>query len=101
MKQINLLSLVNAYNSLEAELFKQYLKSYGIKLKDNDEALHFKYFVEEFQRSKDVKVDIFNGFNGYFVGYTIPQISKEFDLLRIGNIIVNIEIKRIVQKRKY
>ena len=94
MKQINLLSLVNAYNSLEAELFKQYLKSYGIKLKDNDEALHFKYFVEEFQRSKDVKVDIFNGFNGYFVGYTIPQISKEFDLLRIGNIIVNIEIKR-------
>ena len=33
-------------------------------------------------------------FDGYFVGYSIGQIGKEFDLLRFGdNSIINIEIK--------
>ncbi len=33
-------------------------------------------------------------FNGYIVGYIIPQISKEFDLLRFSqNLVVNIELK--------
>lgn len=33
-------------------------------------------------------------FNGYIIGYTIPQISKEFDLLRFGeDLVVNIELK--------
>ena len=33
-------------------------------------------------------------FNGYIIGYTIPQISKEFDLLRFGEgSVVNIELK--------
>ena len=33
-------------------------------------------------------------FNGYIIGYTIPQISKEFDLLRFGEgLVVNIELK--------
>ena len=32
--------------------------------------------------------------DGYFVGFVIPQISNEFDLLRFGNdYIVNIELK--------
>ncbi|UZQ84833.1 DUF2075 domain-containing protein [Thermoclostridium stercorarium] len=32
--------------------------------------------------------------DGYFVGYSIPQIGKEFDLLRFGNDnIINIELK--------
>src|SRR5690606_29511809 len=35
-------------------------------------------------------------FNDYYLGYTIPQISKEFDLLRFGkNYNVNIELKSI------
>lgn len=34
-------------------------------------------------------------FNGYYVGYTIKQLGKEFDLLRFGdNYIINIELKR-------
>ncbi|HEV7951802.1 MAG TPA: DNA/RNA helicase domain-containing protein [Candidatus Saccharimonadales bacterium] len=34
-------------------------------------------------------------FDGYLIGYKIAQISKEFDLLRIGsNLVINIEIKR-------
>ena len=41
-------------------------------------------------------------FDGFFVGYTIPQISKEFDLLRVGNDeIINIELKsRLVNEGK-
>lgn len=31
--------------------------------------------------------------NDFFVGFKIPQISKEFDLLKIGDYIINIEIK--------
>ena len=32
--------------------------------------------------------------NNYYLGYSIPQIGKEFDLLRFGdNYIINIEIK--------
>ena len=33
-------------------------------------------------------------FNGYFVGFSIPQIANEFDLLRFGiDYIINVEIK--------
>lgn len=36
----------------------------------------------------------FRAYDHYFVGYSIPQISKEFDLLRIGkDSIINIELK--------
>ena len=42
------------------------------------------------------------GFDGFFVSYSIPQIGKEFDLLRFGrNYILNIELKselRVAQK---
>lgn len=32
--------------------------------------------------------------DGYFVGYSIPQLGNEFDLLRFGeNVVVNIELK--------
>jgi hypothetical protein len=50
-------------------------------------------------------------FDKYYVGYSIPQIGKEFDLLRIGtHTIINIElksdstlesIKKQLQKNKY
>lgn len=34
-------------------------------------------------------------FNGFYVGYKIPQIGKEFDLLKFGqDSIINIEVKR-------
>lgn len=36
----------------------------------------------------------FDLYEGYFLGYTIPQISNEFDLLRFSqNTIINIELK--------
>lgn len=44
-------------------------------------------------------LDVDNRLFGYFyVGYRIPQIDKEFDLLRFGeNYILNVEIKSIMQ----
>lgn len=37
----------------------------------------------------------FDIYDGYYIGYTISQISKEFDLLRFcKNMIVNIELKQ-------
>lgn len=36
----------------------------------------------------------FDLYEGYFLGYTIPQISNEFDLLRFSqSTIINIELK--------
>lgn len=35
-----------------------------------------------------------NCFNGYYIGYSINQISKQFDLLRFSdNLVINIELK--------
>jgi len=43
-------------------------------------------------RTHSEELDILDGF---YVGYTINQISKEFDLLRFGkNSVINIELKR-------
>jgi len=40
-------------------------------------------------------------FNQFYVGYLIPQIGKEFDLLRFGeDFIVNIELKRTSSQDK-
>lgn len=44
-----------------------------------------------------------SNFNDFYIGYTIPQIGKEFDLLRFTDkSILNIELKRqITSKIKY
>ena len=48
-------------------------------------------FCKKIGRDAHVKMNFFDGF---YVGYHIPQIGKEFDLLRIGKeYLVNIEIK--------
>lgn len=38
--------------------------------------------------------------NGFYFGYSIPQIGKEFDFLKIGNDILNIEIKTYADVEK-
>jgi DNA polymerase III delta prime subunit len=48
-------------------------------------------------RNKKVPVPCVNDF---YVGFQIPQISKEFDLLRLGDSIVNIELKSQLNKDK-
>lgn len=90
MKEINLISLIDSFENLNTETFQTYLNYYSIKIKDG-EIQDLSKLVNEIKKI-NTKINIFDM---YFVGYTIPQISKEFDLLRFDNdTILNIEIKR-------
>lgn len=92
MKQANLISIVDGFKSLDDVLFKNYLSYHCIKIK-NDEMNDIEKFVDAFKQYLSLNYQLLDK---YFIGYSIPQISKEFDLLRISdNSIVNIEIKSI------
>lgn len=88
MKPINILSLVQAYKSLDNDLFKKYLDFYGILIK-NKEIDDLESFIENLNST-----DSMEKLNGFYVGYTIPQVGKEFDLLRFSRCsVINIELK--------
>ncbi len=92
MRPANLFSLIGAKQNLKEETSKKYLSSFKIQIRD-DELIDLETFVKEFRRNFRV-VDI-TWLSQFYVGYKIEQISKEFDLLRIGDDnIINIEIKR-------
>ncbi len=87
MKVINIISLLQAKTELSEQNYTAFLDYYSIKISQN-ELDDIKILIRS-MHSLDQRMQIFNG---YYVGYTINQISKEFDLLRIGrNYIVNIE----------
>ncbi len=90
MKGINIYSFSEAGTNLNNELLKKYLKYNNLTL-SNDEVQDISSLVVSFSKvADDLKV-----FNNFFIAYTIPQISKEFDLLRFGEEnLINIEIKR-------
>ncbi|MFO7318041.1 MAG: DUF2075 domain-containing protein [Bacilli bacterium] len=109
MKPINLFSLLNAKEDLDETNFIQYLEQFGINPRlRTSEFLDLHAFVESLRKGHET-VEIYNG---YYVGYMIKQIGKEFDLLRIGkDCVINIELKRegdigkvtkqLVQNRHY
>lgn len=90
MKEVNLISVLSAFNNLDKESFDSYLDYHSIKIKIS-ELKDLQSLVESFKTlSKNIAL-----FDKYFIGYTIPQIGKEFDLLRIDNeTVINVEIKR-------
>lgn len=90
MKHLNILSLTQAYGSLQKESFIRFLHHYEIEVKDQ-EIKDLTILADELHKETcDIKI-----FNQFYVAYKIPQISKEFDLLRIGEeCIVNIELKK-------
>lgn len=95
MKAISILSLVQAYSSLETQCYANFLHHYDIKIK-NDEAEDLSNLVATLYSSDNNYI-----LNGFYVGFKIPQIGKEFDLLRIGkNYIVNLELKRTSSEEK-
>jgi len=96
MKTINLISLIQAKNSLESEKYKKFLNHYGIEIKD-DEIEDLKDLIKAFiEFELDITI-----LDQYYVGYSIPQIGKEFDLLRFGkNYNINIEIKNKAKEEK-
>lgn len=90
MREINLISLLDSYKKLSSELFETYKNYHSITLKDS-ELNDLSVLVNEIKKLNS-KVVIFDK---YFVGYKIPQIGKEFDLLRIDrDIVLNIEVKQ-------
>lgn len=105
MKAINLNTLIDAYKHLSEETFSSYLDLYGITLakKGNNNGLKkheleaLEAFVGQFKKT----ICLPRLLDGFFVGYRIPQIPKEFDLLRINNdSIVNIELKSETDEAK-
>lgn len=98
MKSINLISFLNAYKDLENINFKKYIAEFGIGplVRANE--------MDDLHSLIDVITSITkqtNILNHFYVGFKIHQISKEFDLLRIGeNSIINVELKRESTKRK-
>lgn len=90
MKEANLISILSALKELEPEIFDSYLNYHSINIKI--EELKDLYVLVTHLKSISKKTDIFDK---YFIGYTIPQIGKEFDFLRIDNeSVVNIELKK-------
>ncbi|MDH5889163.1 DNA/RNA helicase domain-containing protein [Vibrio splendidus] len=89
MKSINIISLVQAHDSLDPAEYGGYIKHYGIDIKNNE--------VEDLKHLALQMYEILpfmNIFNDFYVGYKIQHISKEFDLLRFGsNYIINVELK--------
>ncbi len=87
---MDLNSLVSSFNSLSEEIFKELLDFFDFHLR-KDEIEQVSLFIDN--------LDIEDKYFGYFyLGYKIPQIDKEFDLLRFGeNYILNVEIKSILK----
>lgn len=89
LKRVNIQSLLQARDSLTEEGFKGFLKYHDIEIKaaEIEDLRNLAKGLSEAECSIGV-------FDKFYVGYKIPQIGKEFDLLRFGrNCIINIELK--------
>jgi len=96
MKTINILSLVETYKNLDYKLYTKFKNLYRINIKDK-EVEDLKYLIDNIRKiEKDIKY-----LSHYFVGYEIPQIGKEFDLLRFGeDCVINVEVKNSSTEEK-
>lgn len=91
MKQVNLISFIDAYRSLSEELFTKYKEYYSINFERVGELECLSDMIDTI-KTINQKVEIFDRF---FIGFKIPQIGKEFDLLRFdSDSIINIELKK-------
>lgn len=96
MRPINLQSLYQAYEDLTFEQFQIYMNVFGSQADRQLEIEDLCVFVEVLHRYIKSLPEIDKLLDGFYVGYSIPQISKEFDLLRFGhNFLLNIELKHI------
>ena len=87
MKPANILSFSEISDQTCRNSYEKYL---GINIKD-EEFLCLKKFCSLLQ-AEHPSIEVYNNF---YIGYNIPQISKEFDLLRIDdNLVIDIELKK-------
>ncbi len=94
MRSIDLSKLVSVMEEFSSNklrnkyLFHLHQSNENGSLKDEEWAC-LKQLLEEIS-----KVDLEINLGGFFLSYTIPQISKEFDMLKIGTKkVLNIELK--------
>jgi hypothetical protein len=89
MKTVNVFSLAQAKSSLNEEGFKAYLQYHEIEIKDA-ELNDLSAFAATIRGAGASVQDL----NNFYIGYKVPQIGKEFDLLKFcPDSIVNIELK--------
>ncbi|MED4225634.1 ATP-binding protein [Neobacillus cucumis] len=89
MKSVNLISLLNAANDLSSSIFKLYLENFSVKVKANELKDIGSLVNQLLTHSRHPYI-----YDGFYCGYSISQISKEFDLLRFGiSNVINIELK--------
>lgn len=97
MKAINLKSLINIYLANDDALPKEYInfigEDYGLEVKKYELNV-LKNLIKYIEENNKISL---NEYNYFYLGYKIPQIGKEFDLLRFDDEnILNIEYKREV-----
>ena len=92
MKTVNLKSIIEIYNKNQNQkLSVAYLKYLDTDIKIAD--LNSLQVLIQTLKECDKKLSI-KDLNGFYLGYKIPQIGKEFDLLRLTkSSILNIEYK--------
>lgn len=95
LKKLNILSLIQARENLSESGLKKFLIYHSVDIKveeiDDLDAL-----VRSFPKDHSI-ADL----DSFFIGYNIPQIGKEFDLLRFGtNFHINIELKSTSAEHK-
>ena len=95
MKSINILSVVEAYRNLNSILFEKFMSNFDIPVGSNRGLRDYELNgIESLVNNLMKEGEELSITNNFYIGYSIPQIGKEFDLLRFGNnYIINIEIK--------
>ncbi|WP_334083965.1 ATP-binding protein [Helicobacter typhlonius] len=90
-RPVNLLEICNLFKEKELlsdKHIKEFLQIQNVK---EHEIQSLCLLCQEFKKLNN---ENFNIFEGYYINYTIPQIGKEFDLVRFEkNRIINIELK--------
>ncbi len=97
LQKTNLYSLYIIRNTKNDDLINSYLEFHDIKIKVK-EYQDFIEFTDEIFATKNAT---WRAFEYYSFGFTIPQIGKEFDILRFGKkSILNIELKHEASTEK-
>jgi hypothetical protein len=99
MKPVNLLSHIASVKHAQqeyAQAFSRYESAEPHKIVRDWEEKALQDFCEQFFSASDFSLT-----EGFFTNFTIPRISKEYDLLRFGKKwIVNIELKAQASEEK-
>ena len=97
-KPINIISILQAHHNLSKPLFQKLMNFYGIDPIKGIRDYELNCIRLLFKELTEINPSITYA-DGFYLGFSIPQIGKEFDLLRFGNnSIINIEVKVLVMR---